>query len=250
MLHLRRNATFLIAALVLVASFAGLTAARAQDMTDMPNNSITVTGTGTASGEPDIAYIDLGVQNSSASLAEAFNQTSEAVAAVRGALTELGIALEDIQTTSLNIYPQDTFDPQSGMPTGERTYQVSNTMRVTVRDLTQIEQVVTTAVNAGANLFNGLSFGIEDTAALEQQARVAAVENARERANQLGEALGVTVGNPVMVSEVQFGFPPPIPFGRAEMAMGGAMDVAQSMPISTGQLTVTVSVNVSFAITQ
>lgn len=241
-------------ALVTIAVFAALgllmaLPALAQDATPVPTgqsqfpeNTITVTGIGTASGSPDIAYIELGVEMVEPELADAYAQAASAMQSVTDALVELGIDRADIRTSSVNIYPQEQFNPQTGEP-GERTYRVSNIIRITVHDVTMIEDVISTAVGAGANTIYNFNFGIEDTAALEQQARTDAVANARERAEQLASALGVTVGEPVVIAETYGSGSPIMPFGRGG---GMALDSA-AMPISPGQLDVTVQVQVSFA---
>jgi hypothetical protein len=101
-----------------------------------------------------------------------------------------------------------------------------------------------TGLGAGANTLNGLSFGISDMKALEAEARTAAVADARERAQQLADAFGVTVGEVVSVSESFGSFPLFADFGGAKLdAIGGA-----APSVSPGQLSVSVQVNLSFAI--
>jgi len=249
------NRSKFVVLVIAILALAGVaTSASAQDLTpvpsmpapaDFPTNTLTVTGIGMAAGEPDIAYIDLGVETMDASIATAFATAADTMQNVISALSEAGIAREDIRTSAVNIYPQDNYDPQTGQPT-DRTYRVSNTLHVTVRDVTMVETVINTAVNAGANSIYNFAFGIEDTAALEEQARQAAVANARLRADQLAAALGVTVGRPVVITESYGGNPvPPIPYGYG----GAAMDVAQSsLPVETGQLNVTVQILVTYSI--
>jgi uncharacterized protein YggE len=226
---------------------------QAQDVTAQPpqptvqsdSHTITVSGSGTASGAPDTAYLDLGVQITDADLGKAFNSVADSIAKVTKALTDAGIKPEDIRTTGLNVYPQDQYDQQTGATTG-RTYQVANTVTVTIRDLTKLEDVITASVNAGANTVSGLSFGIADQTKLEDQAREAAVKDARQRADKLAAALGVSVGDPVVVVEVNGSVVQPMPMLRMAANTAGAQ--AASMPVSQGQLDVTVNVQISFAI--
>ena len=229
--------------LVVIAVFVLVVPASAQDNTMM--NTLTVSGSGTAYGKPDIAYIELGVNSTDADLSTAFSQTGQSISALLDALHGLGIADEDIQTSGINVYPQDQYDPQ-GNVTNQRTYTVSNTVEVTVRDVEKVESVLTTAVNAGVNTINGLSFGIQDTDALEQQARADAVANARSRAEQLASALGVTLGKPVIVSEVSNSV---IPLALPQTGGGPRLMAANtSQPVSQGQLSVTVNVQVTYSI--
>jgi uncharacterized protein YggE len=233
--------------LIILAVFGlfALTAGAAYAQDSTVNPTITVSGVGSASGEPDIAYVQVGAERTDRDLGAAFNATATTMRAVFDALTTLGIAPEDIQTTSLNVYPQDRYGNDGQII--ERQFQVSNVIQVTVRDITQIEAVVTTAVAQGANTVYNLSFGIDDSAALEQEARQAAVADARARAEQLAEALGVTVGRPLTVTEVVSSGSPVLPFAGGGMAMA-AMDSVRSQPISGGQLSVSVSVQITFAL--
>lgn len=233
--------------LVVLVALMGVSAIHAQQETNpisYPTNTLTVVGSGTSYGAPDVAYIELGVEVIDPELGTAFTQTAEQMAAVTQALLDAGIAQEDIQTTSVNIYPEDRYNPQDPAAPSERVYHVRNTVQVVVRDISQIESIITTAVDAGANNIYNFSFGVADAAALEAQARTQAVANARERAQQLADAVGVTLGQPVVISESIGSVNPPQPFasgGRVAM-----MDASQ--PISTGQLSVTVQVQVSFSI--
>jgi hypothetical protein len=219
-------------------------AAQAQGVT----NVISVSGIGTAYGTPDVAYIEVGADFTDENAANAFAQASETMTAVREALLALNIAETDLQTTSVGIYPMDSYGPM-GEITG-RTYRVNHILRVTVRDVSMVEAVINAAIGAGANNLYNLSFGIADTAALEQQARELAIADAQARAQQLADLLEVTVGAPVVISET-FGGGGVQPyaydmaaFGRG---MGGGGGVA---PIDTGQMTISVQVDVVFSIGQ
>jgi uncharacterized protein len=217
---------------------------RAQD--NSGQNIITVSGVGTAYGEPDVAYITVGADFSSENAGDAFAQTSDAMNSVRDALIALGIAEQDLQTTNVSIYPQDIYSPTDGTITG-RTYRVSSALDVTVRDVTQIEAVINASIDAGANNLYNLSFGIADPATLEQDARTQAVANARARAEQLASLLGVTVGEPVVIIETLNNGTTPIPYANAvaDRAMGGA-----GVPIDTGRMMVSVNVEITFRIGQ
>jgi uncharacterized protein YggE len=207
-------------------------------------NIITVSGVGMAYGEPDVAYITVGADFTSENAGEAFAQTSDTMNAVRDALIALGIPEQDLQTTNISIYPQDNYDPMNGTITG-RIYRVSSALDVTVRDVTQVEAVINASIGAGANNLYNLSFGIADPDSLEQEARTQAVENARARADQLAGLLGLTVGEPVVVVETlnQGGYPVPLNLA-SDRAMGGGGGI----PIDTGRMMVSVTVEITFAI--
>lgn len=208
-------------------------------------STITVSGSGTASGAPDVAYIEVAVNVVNEDFAVAYNETSAKVDSVLAALKEAGIAEEDLQTTGINVWWEERYNPTTGEPTGRRVYNVTVSLRITVRDITKVESVLTTAVNNGANNVYGLNFGISDTNALKRSARELAVADARDKAQHLAELLGVSLGDVVSVTEYDAG--QPIPYGlggggvRAELAVS-------DIPVQPGQLSVNAGVTITFAI--
>jgi uncharacterized protein YggE len=225
-----------VGAIVMILALA-LPAAAQEAMT---GRTITVTGFGSASGTPDIAYISLGVQFNDADPTAAFNRVNSGIAAVRQAMLEMGIEERDLQTSGFNMWVQEMYDP-SGMATGNRTYNAVNMLTITVRDITKAGDVITAGIDAGANMINSLNFNISDPSGLAQEARVEAVADARARAEQLAGLLGLTVGEVVSVDEsVQGGALPEARFAiSAGMGGGGS--------VSEGTLAVNVQVTVTFA---
>ncbi len=211
-------------------------------------NTISVSGYGEATGAPDIAYVMLGVNVVDPDVGDAVVKAGQAMQRVQEAMEQAGVAPEDIQTVNYSVWPEDRYDPQTGQPTGERVYHVDNMLNIKVRDLDQVGEIIEAGLSAGANAVNGLSFGVEDTKALEEEARREAVSDARARAEQIAETLGVKLGAPVMVTEGYGSFPIPTyyPMVAADaMGVGGGGAAA---PISPGQLTVSMGVSVVFSI--
>lgn len=228
---------------VLLVLLVGLTGAVGAQAT-LPTNSVTVSGFGQAYGSPDVAYVNLGVQTSNEDVVTAFNEANETMERLINALVEFGIERRDLQTTGLYMYTDTPFDPASGQPSETPIYRVTNSLSITVRNVDQVGEVISTGVNAGANTINGLTFGLADPSALEQEARTAAVANARERAQQLAELMGVTLGEPIIISET---FGPAIPlFSNFDRAQAGGLGGAA--PIEQGQLSVSVTVQVTFSV--
>lgn len=232
----------LVLTVIAVMSLLAVGAAAAQEY---PPGSLTVDGTGQASGAPDVAFVQLGVQVSNADVTEAYNAANETIQQVIDALVEWGIERSDIQTVGLSLYQDTPFDPATGMPGENAIYRAHNSVNVTVRDIARVGEVINTGVEAGANSINGLSFGLSDPSALEQEAREAAVDDARNRAEQLAGLMGVQLGNPTIVVESNQ-FQPPIPFG----GRGGVMMADSVNAVEEGQLTVNVLVRVTFDLQQ
>ena len=206
--------------------------------------TLSVNGTGQAFLVPDIAYIYLGVHTEKPTASDAVSENNAQTQTMIKALTDFGIASKDIRTTNFSIYPQDKYDPQTGQPTGQKTYMVDNTVYVTVRDLGKLGDLLDTVVAAGANTVNSIQFDVADKEEALKQARADAVKDAKAQADQLAKDAGVTLGD---VQSISFYDNQPVPF--AEGKGGGGVAAAQaSVPIQPGQLTFTVTVSVSYAI--
>lgn len=213
-------------------------------------NSISVSGYGEASGQPDVAHITVGVDVTDPDVGKAVTENNARVEAVRQAVLDAGIAAEDIQTVGFSVWPEDKYDPQSGMPSGERTYHVSNQLSIKVRDLSKAGSVIDVALDAGANTVHGLSFAVEDSDGLEAEARVNAIADARAKAAQIAEALGVTLGDAIMVTDGYAPSGPILMYPEMAAADGVGMGGGSAVPVSPGQLTVSQSISIVFAIGQ
>ncbi len=207
--------------------------------------SLTVTGTGRAALTPDIAYVNIGVQTQGTDVSEPLASNKTLTQKVVDALKAQGVDEKDIQTTNFNIYPQQNYSP-----TGEITstrYVVDNTVYVTVRDLSKLGNLLDAAAAAGANNINGIQFDVSDKAAALADARKAAVSNGEEQAKQLAEAAGVQLGSIQAINTSTTNVP--IPYYGMGMGGGGvAAPAASSVPISTGQIVVTVDVTIVYQI--
>jgi hypothetical protein len=209
-------------------------------------HTITVSGNGLAYGTPDIATIQVGVQTRNTDAGVAVAQNTDKMTAITAALKAMGLADKDIQTTNFSVYGQQEYDPQTGQATGTVTYIVDNTVSITVRDLTTVGAVLGQATEAGANSIYGISFGVSDPAGLEAEARAKAMADAKARAEQLAAAAGVSLDAPMTISEYSSGAP--VPFALARDAVAQGVGGGSPVPVSSGQLQVTMQVNVTYII--
>jgi uncharacterized protein YggE len=206
------------------------------------SDSISVSGYGEAAGKPDIVLMQLGVNVVADQIGDAIDESNQAMDKITQALLGAGIAEEDLQTTNFNVWPEDRYDPMTGQSTGERVFHVDSTLQVKVRDIDKAPSLIEIALEQGANNIYGLTYDIDDKTALEAEARSKALQDAQVRADQLAAEIGVSLGDPMLVSEgYSGGAIYPVAYERA-VGLGGGP------PISTGQLTVSVQVNVTYAI--
>jgi uncharacterized protein YggE len=209
-----------------------------------PVRTLSVSGSGEAFLAPDIAYIYVGIHTEKLTAAEAVAENTSQTQTLIEAIQDFGIDPKDIRTTNFSIWPMDRYDPSTGLPSGEKTYAVDNTVYVTVRDLETLGDLLDTAVQAGANTVNSVQFDVADKADALKQARIDAVKNAETQAKELADATGLSLGEVQSISFVDNQYP--IFDGKG--GGGGAAVEAAAVPIQPGQLTFTVTVNVTYAL--
>jgi uncharacterized protein YggE len=204
--------------------------------------TITVVGEGTVAVEPDVATVQIGVETTGASAAEASAEATAVMDAVLAALTQLGIPSRDIQTSGFSIWVERPSGPD-GQPSDQVIYRVNNSVTVTIRDLSAVGDVLDAAIEAGANNIYGVNFSISDPDEVMAEARKIASQNARARAEELASLHGVAVGEVVSISEVIGGGAVPVASINASVAYdrgGGA--------IAPGELEMTAQLQVVYAI--
>ncbi len=230
----------LLAVLVAACSPAAVTAPQAEAET------ITVTGFGRAHGDPDMAQITIGVNVANEDVGVAVAESNEVMEALTELMASMGLDEADIQTVNFSIWGEEQWDPQTGERREQRLYRVDSTLQLKVRQIDNLGEILEAAIDNGANNIHGLNFSIQDPEALVDEARAAAVQDARRRAEQLAAELGVSLGDVVIVEEVSGG--PAFPmFEGAFMGMGGGGD---EPPISEGSMSVSSSVLVTFEFTR
>lgn len=203
--------------------------------------TVTVAATGSVSVEPDMAYVTTGVASEADTAREALQRNNAAMKAVIDGLKAAGIDAKDIQTASFNIEPRYVH-PKDGSAPKVTGYRVVNQVRIAVRDLTRLGELLDRAVNLGANQAAGISFEVSSAETLKDEARKQAMANALRRARLFAEAAGATVGEVVTIAEDVF-MPPPRPYGGVRSAMS-----ADAVPIERGSQMLEVRVQVTWAL--
>ena len=205
---------------------------------------IWVSGTGEVKVTPDVAILTLGVEAQEKTVKEAQSEAASAMAAVVAALTTNGVADKDIQTQWYSISPVTRWDDKTyeQITTG---YSVTNMVTVKIRDISKAGTIIDAVAEAGGNStrINGISFTVDDPTAYNTQAREKAMQDAAAKAQQLASLAGVTLGKPIYISESSSYIPTPY-YSKDYYAEGGSA----STPISPGELTITLSVQVGYAI--
>jgi uncharacterized protein YggE len=236
--------------------------------------TLRVTGQGVVTATPDVAILHVGAAVLRDTPDEAFTRAEMLVVALTDGLKAGGVPDKDIRTSELSLFeepqppicpPPPPPAPAPAVPTTPVAppqcqpqppkWRARHFLTVKLRDFSKIGTIVGDAVAAldGEGQLGGIVFTVEDTTPLADQARAAAADDARAKAQTLATHLGVRLGDVISVQE--FSSPPPTPLRPTPLAT--AVPARTPMPaplapivapINPGELTITVSVEVVYAI--
>jgi len=206
----------------------------------MPPPAISVTGEATVSVAPDQAQIDGGVTSDAKTAREASDANNAAMGKVLLALKGAGIEEKDYQTSRLSLQPQFAAPKAAERTPGIVSFRASNRVTVKIRDVTKVANVIDVLVGAGANEIGGINFTVTQASKHLDEAREKAIADARRKAEIYAKAAGVTLGEPISISEEGA----PAPMFRGKMAA----PMAAGAPVAQGEETLSVTVGVTWAI--
>lgn len=210
-----------------------------------PPRTLTVIGSGLVEQDPDIATVYVSVNSEHPAAEQAVSENNQRVQALMDTLQSAGIAPEDITTSNFSIWMSTPYEVYDG--TGEapgNVYTVSNSVSVTVRDISALGSILDQIVAAGASSISYVAFDVSDKSESEKQARALAVEDARAQAEELAAAAGVELGELLSITYPPVS-QPSYSFDARAMGVGGG---GGTVPIEPGSVQMSSSVQLIFAI--
>jgi uncharacterized protein YggE len=232
-----------IASLFTVAAVAGVVAlaipANGAGTTD--NRFITVTGVGTISVVPDAVRFNTTVSALASTNAAALSSASKSAAAVRAALKDAGIATKDIRSANISVYPEYNWTQEAG--TKITGYRASQSFDVLVRTASKAGTIIEAVVTAGGDnvQLGGVVPTTLNSATATEDARAAAVANAKSKASSYAKLLGTSIGKVLSLEEQSSPvYSSPFPMAKAESD--------SAVQIDLGEQDVTVTITVRWAL--
>lgn len=207
-------------------------------------DTLSVSGIAKMSVKPDIARMSVGVISTGRTVAETQKQNTEKMNAITSAVKAFGVKDEDIQTSNYSISPQ--YDWTEGRQT-LRGYQVSQQLSIKIRDLEKIGDILAKAGDLGSNQVSGVSFEVDDTTALQKQARDQAIEDAKDKAQVLAKSLGMQLGKVISFSEDYGSYPTPV-YNSYSKVMMDESSAGAAPEVQSGSLDISKSVSITFEI--
>lgn len=199
---------------------------------------ITVSGEGTVYVKPDQVIVNIGVEHTGDYVKEVKEQTEEAIDNVIDFLRKAGVDEKNIQTQYIRL------DKQYEYQTKTYHFSSSQSISIKIENIENYEKILTGLMDAGVNRINGVEFKSSEADKYIAEARVKAIKNAKEKAQDYAGALGQKVGKAIMISDGS------APIQRVNRLMAfKAMDIvgAESKDsIAPGQLAISANVTVTF----
>lgn len=245
-------------AIVSTAVFAGMQSsgdkAYAQQVPNFyqpPQNTISVTGTATVSVFPDLVNIQLGVDTQATTAQDAMNQNAQAMNTTASAIQSLGITNAEISTTDFTIQPvynnTGPYPPYNEYKSEFVGYKVSNTLLIKTTKLGLAGKILDTAVGAGANRVDSVSYSLSPAKqqSIQNSLLASAIQDAQSRAQKALMPLGQKITGVKSVDLSGFIMPQPVPlYNKMSMAASQAVQT----PVFASNQDITTSVNVIFLI--
>ena len=203
---------------------------------------------------PDTAIVNLAVETAGKTFELVSGENQTKMHRVMKKLMEMGIPKERIQTTSFDVSPRyapiprrrsnEYQEPKAPKIIG---YTARNTINVEIHDLEKVGRVVDKALQAGANRFSGVQWILRDRHPVYLRALNIAAKNAKEKAQTLAKALGISLGRLQTVQEGGVHVRPPIrSYAKSSMMRAEAADA--SVPMSPGEIKVESQVTLLYEI--
>lgn len=241
-------ALFLLAETITVAANFGRPGVPATD-------TVTVQGSGQATLPPDVARVSFTVQNTAVAVADAQAATTKQANAALDFVKGQGIADKDVKTLYYSISPQYSYPnpcPSGALcPDYNRTpkitgYEVSETVQVTMRDLSKVGAMLAGLGKQGVQNVSGPAFALDDPTAGYDAARADAISKAKAQAELLERQLGVHFGKIVNFSESSGNYPYPMAYGLGGGVSASKAEAAPNVP--TGENTYNASVSITYEV--
>jgi uncharacterized protein YggE len=217
----------------LVGIGLGATPGAGPEHVDIGNEStatITVSGSGTVTAEPDEARVFVAVTTTSQQPSNATDALAAETQRLREALANSS-AVDSATTTSYQLFER--------RENRTRSFVASQSFEIVVTETDAVGQVVDTAVASGATEVNGVSFTLSDERRQELRASALdrAVDDARTEATALAGSSGLVLGEIQRVSTSGDGVGPVF---EADVARAGTV-------IDQGPVTVRATVQLTYA---
>lgn len=243
----------LLMAIIALGSYASLNFEKMTYLNPAPA-TITVSGEGEVLAIPDIGTFSFSVTADGEDATTAQEASGTKINEILAYLAEQQIAETDIKTQNYNLNPKWKFEQGQCLGDGfcpnnrvEDGFTVSQSITVKVRDTKTAATIIAGVGERGATNISNLNFMVDDTDALQAEARAAAIVDAQEKATVLAQQLGVRIVRLSSFNESSNGYSQPY-FDSRMMGMADEESAFGGAELPIGEETTTVRINATYIV--
>ncbi|MBI4029544.1 MAG: SIMPL domain-containing protein [Candidatus Blackburnbacteria bacterium] len=188
-----------------------------------PGKTITVTGQSQTKQKNQVANFTAGVNAVNDNKDQAVGEVNKKMTDIIKSVKDFGVKSEDIQTQNISVYQtqESYYDADGRQKTRPGQWQVSNSIQITLRDVSRASDFANLLTASGANNVYGPNFSLESSKDAENQLLQDAIEDAKKKAATVATASGGKLGKVISVTEGTQSYVTPL-FAREGMGGGGA----------------------------
>lgn len=199
--------------------------------------TVEVVGEGIVYATPDMVNISISIEKEGLDLKNLRQKNGEAVAQVLQLLSK-ELPMENFQTSYVSLYKDDYNKLNK--------YRVVQNINIKLEDISKYDNLMNAIFDAGVNRIDGISFGVKNKEKLLQEARVAAIDDARKKALLYAVSLDQNIGKAIKIKEVNSHFNDIQPVERMSKMSLGSPANGNDNTLAVGKIAIEVQVNVAF----
>ena len=199
--------------------------------------TVEVVGEGSVYATPDMVNISISIEKEGLDLKNLRQKNGEAVAQVLQLLSK-ELPMENFQTSYVSLYKDDYNKLNK--------YRVVQNINVKLEDISKYDNLMNAIFDAGVNRIDGISFGVKNKEKLLQEARVAAIDDARKKALLYAVSLDQNIGKAIQIREVNSHFNDIQPVERMSKMSLGSPANGNDNTLAVGKIAIEAQVNVAF----
>ena len=199
--------------------------------------TVEVVGEGIVYATPDMVNISISIEKEGIDLKNLRQKNGEAVAQVLQLLSK-ELPMENFQTSYVSLYKDDYNKLNK--------YRVVQNINIKLEDISKYDNLMNAIFDAGVNRIDGISFGVKNKEKLLQEARVAAIDDARKKALLYAVSLDQNIGKAIKIREVNSHFNDIQPVERMSKMSLGSPANGNDNTLAVGKIAIKAQVNVAF----
>lgn len=197
--------------------------------------TVEVVGEGIVYATPDMVNISISIEKEGLDLKNLRQKNGEAVAQVLQLLSK-ELPMENFQTSYVSLYKDDYNKLNK--------YRVVQNINIKLEDISKYDNLMNAIFDTGVNRIDGISFGVKNKEKLLQEARIAAIDDARKKALLYAVSLDQNIGKAIQIKEVNSHFNDIQPVERmSKMSLGST---GSDNTLAVGKIAIEAQVNVAF----